>query len=216
MVYAIPARDCGLYSHGGLTPQAYPRFVEAVADGLRGTSAAVILEPDAVAQMGDCAEQGDRAGLLRDAVAQLAGAGGAVYLDGGNSAWLDTATMADRLRESGIDMARGFATNVSNFRTTSDERVYGDQLAAALDTHYVIDTSRNGNGPLGNGPLDWCNPTGRALGEQPAAVNDGSALDAVLYIKRVGESDGTCERNEPTAGEFWSDYAIGLAQRAAW
>ncbi|WP_068626145.1 glycoside hydrolase family 6 protein [Oerskovia enterophila] len=177
-IYAIPARDCGSFSDGGLTPEEY------------------------------------RAGLLRQATAALADAGASVYLDAGNSAWIDAPTMADRLRQAGIEDARGFATNVSNFRTTSDERAYGDQLAALLGTHYVVDTSRNGLGPLGDGPLDWCNPAGRALGEKPAAVDDGSALDAYLYVKVPGESDGECDRGDPAAGQFWPEYAIGLVERA--
>ncbi|MET4225719.1 endoglucanase [Oerskovia enterophila] len=213
-VYAIPARDCGSFSDGGLTPEEYPGFVQAVADGLRGTRTAVVLEPDALADLGACDAQGDRAGLLRQATAALADAGASVYLDAGNSAWIDAPTMADRLRQAGIEDARGFATNVSNFRTTSDERAYGDQLAALLGTHYVVDTSRNGLGPLGDGPLDWCNPAGRALGEKPAAVDDGSALDAYLYVKVPGESDGECDRGDPAAGQFWPEYAIGLVERA--
>jgi len=32
-------------------------------------------------------------------------------------------------------------------------------------------------------------------------------------VKHPGESDGTCNGG-PTAGTFWTDYAIGLAQRA--
>ncbi|MFE4464467.1 glycoside hydrolase family 6 protein [Oerskovia sp. NPDC056781] len=215
-VYAIPARDCGSFSAGGLTPEEYPAFAQAVADGLRGTRTAVVLEPDALPDLGACPEQGDRAGLLRQATAALADAGASVYLDAGNSAWVDAPTMADRLRQAGIDDARGFATNVSNFRATADERAYADRLAALLGTRYVIDTSRNGLGPLGDGPLDWCNPAGRALGEKPGAVDDGSALDAYLWVKVPGESDGECGRGDPAAGTFWPEYAIGLVERAGW
>jgi endoglucanase len=212
-IYAIPARDCGSFSAGGLTPEEYPAFAQAVADGLRGTRTAVVLEPDALPDLGACPEQGDRAGLLREAAAALADAGASVYLDAGNSAWVDVATMAERLRAAGIEHARGFATNVSNYRTTADERAYADQLATVLGTHYVVDTSRNGLGPLGDGPLDWCNPAGRAIGEKPAAVDDGTALDAHLWIKVPGESDGECDRGEPAAGQFWPEYAIGLVER---
>jgi endoglucanase len=213
-LYAIPARDCGSFSAGGLTPEEYPAFAQAVAEGLRDTRTAVVLEPDALAGLGDCPEQGDRAGLLRGATAALADAGASVYLDAGNSAWVAAPAMAERLRAAGIEHARGFATNVSNYRATADERAYGDQLAALLGTRYVIDTSRNGAGPLGDGPLDWCNPAGRALGEKPAAVDDGTPLDAFLHIKVPGESDGECGRGEPAAGQFWPEYAIGLVERA--
>jgi cellulase/cellobiase CelA1 len=36
-----------------------------------------------------------------------------------------------------------------------------------------------------------------------------------FWIKRPGESDGTCNGGPP-AGQWWADYALGLAQRAAY
>jgi len=207
-VYAIPGRDCGSYSAGGLTPQTYPGWVSAVADGLRGTRTAVVLEPDALAQQGACSGQGDRAGLLRAAVRTLTGAGATVYLDAGHSGWVDPATMAGRLQAAGVAQARGFATNVSGTASSADERSYAEQLSAATGgTHYVVDTSRNGAGSTGQ----WCNPVGRKLGANPALVSDGSHQDADLWVKRVGESDGSCGGG-PSAGQWWPEYAIALAR----
>lgn len=209
-VYAIPGRDCGSYSAGGLAPEAYRAWVRAVADGLRGTRTAVVLEPDALAQLGACA-QGDRTGLLRDAVGVLADAGAVVYLDAGHSGWTTPEVMATRLRQAGVDRARGFSTNVSNFRTTADERAYGERLSALLGgKSFVVDTSRNGRGPGST----WCNPTGRGLGTTPRAVADGSRLDALLWIKRPGQSDGTCGGG-PRAGTWWPQQAQELARHAA-
>ncbi|ROP34635.1 glycoside hydrolase family 6 protein [Pseudokineococcus lusitanus] len=208
-VYAIPGRDCGSYSAGGLAPDAYRTWVRAVADGLRGTGTAVVLEPDALAQLGAC-PQGDRVGLLRDAVTVLADAGAVVYLDAGHSGWTTPEVMATRLRQAGVDRARGFATNVSNFRTTADERAYGQRLSALLGgKRFVVDTSRNGQGPGST----WCNPTGRGLGTTPRAVQDGTALDALLWIKRPGQSDGTCGGG-PAAGTWWPRQAQELARNA--
>lgn len=208
-VYAIPGRDCGSYSAGGLSPTAYRSWVRAVADGLRGTRTAVVLEPDALAQLGACA-QGDRLGLLRDAVTVLSDAGAVVYLDAGHSAWTAPDVMATRLRQAGVDRARGFATNVSNFRTTADERAYGQRVSQLLGGKaFVVDTSRNGRGPGST----WCNPTGRGLGQTPRAVSDGTALDALLWIKRPGQSDGTCGGG-PAAGTWWPRQAQELARNA--
>ncbi|ABS06081.1 glycoside hydrolase family 6 protein [Kineococcus radiotolerans] len=210
VTYAAPGRDCGSYSAGGLSPQEYPGWVEQVADGLRGTGAAVIVEPDAIAQVGQCDGQGDRLALLRKAVQVLDEAGAAVYLDAGNSSWTggQVDTIAQRLRKAGVDQARGFATNVSNFNADAAERSYAEALSKELDgAHYVVDTSRNGSG--GNG--EWCNPEGRTLGKTPAAVDDDSHQDARLWIKRVGESDGTCNGG-PAAGTFWVEQAVELAQ----
>jgi len=207
-IYAIPGRDCGGYSTGGLTPTTYPGWVSAVADGLRNTRTAVILEPDALAQEGACTNQGDRAGMLSSAVTTLSAAGATVYLDAGHAGWVDPATMAIRLKSANIAHARGFASNVSSTDTTAAERSYDEQISTATGgSRYVIDTSRNGVGSDGQ----WCNPLGRKLGANPALVADGSHQDANLWVKREGESDGTCNGG-PIAGQWWTDYAIALAQ----
>ena len=39
-------------------------------------------------------------------------------------------------------------------------------------------------------------------------------VDAFLWIKRPGESDGSCNGGPP-AGHSWPDYALGLIERAA-
>jgi endoglucanase len=81
-------------------------------------------------------------------------------------------------------------------------------------SHYVIDTSRNGSGPVDDSPMNWCNPPGRALGVAPTTDTAGEHADAYLWIKRVGESDGSCGRGEPGAGVFVNQYAIDLARNA--
>jgi endoglucanase len=35
----------------------------------------------------------------------------------------------------------------------------------------------------------------------------------LLWIKRPGESDGTCNGG-PSSGKWWPEYALGLAQLA--
>jgi endoglucanase len=136
----------------------------------------------------------------------------AVYLDGGHSNWQSVTTMADRLRSVGIAKVRGFATDVANFNPTAAETAYGNQLAAALGTHYIVDTSRNGAGPA---PAT-CNPAGQALGVRPTATTSSPSADAYFWIKRPGESDGACGPGDPPAGTWYPAYALGLASRAAW
>lgn len=215
VTYAIPARDCGQNNATALTADAYPGWAAAVASGLQGLRSAVIVEPDALAQLGDCTGQGDRTGMIRDEVNELAAAGASVYIDAGNSYWEPPVTMAQRLTDAGIARARGFADNVSNFGSDSEERQYAELLAGMLNgKRYVLDTSRNGNGRL-TGSTAWCNPPGRALGRAPAAVSHDGRLDAYLWIKHPGQSDGTCNGG-PQPGTFWPAYAIGLAQAAKW
>ena len=81
----------------------------------------------------------------------------------------------------------------------------------------MIDTSRNGRGAVTgdtNGGPGWCNPPGRGLGQPPTTRTGQPLVDAFLWIKRPGESDGNCRSGEPSAGTWWLDYALGLAQRA--
>lgn len=219
VVYAIPARDCGGYSAGGInSPEGYRAWVDEFAAGLGGGDVAVVLEPDALAQMtiaclGTQAKVDERAALLREAVQTLASRGAAVYLDAGHSAWLTSSEAARRLDAAGIEFARGFALNVSNYRTTTESVTYGRAVSAAVGNKpFVVDTSRNGVGPTADS--QWCNPDGRALGERPVG-HPTSAVDAYLWAKRPGESDGECNGG-PRAGAWWPQYAEGLASRARW
>lgn len=216
VAYNIPVRDCSGYSGGGATsPDAYRTWIRDFAAGIGDRAAAVILEPDALALM-DCltAEQRTtRLGLLRDAVAALeAQPNVAVYIDAGHSAWHDPAVIGARLTEAGVADAEGFALNTSNFQTTSSALTYGDAVSAAVGgKHYVVDTSRNGQGPTADN--QWCNPSGRGLGNGPTAYTGHALADAFLWIKRPGESDGTCNGG-PAAGSWWADYALELARNA--
>jgi len=121
--------------------------------------------------------------------------------------------MAKRLKQAGIAKAHGFSLNVSNYNRTADEVAYGTKLSKATNgKHFVIDTSRNGQGPAPDN--EWCNPPGRALGERPRTTNlPSKRVDALLWIKAPGESDGTCNGGPP-AGQWWRDYALGLIERS--
>ncbi len=226
VVYNLPDRDCGGYSAGGAkSDEAYRDWLTAVAQGIGDRPVIVIVEPDAVAQTLDgCMVAGieARLSLLAWAVGTLtANPAARVYLDAGNSGWIDdVGALAGQLRRAGIEQADGFSLNVSNFYGTEETITYGERLSAELGgARFVIDTSRNGNGPYGhpevNGAPSWCNPPGRALGTPPTMVDTGSELvDALLWIKMPGESDGACRPGEPAAGGWWPEYALELARNA--
>jgi endoglucanase len=106
---------------------------------------------------------------------------------------------------------------------------------AAQLTHFVVDTSRNGQGawtpPAGKytgDPQTWCNPPGRGVGARPTADTGVALVDAYLYVKTIGESDGQCNRSipggtidpeygsvDPAAGAWWPAQALTLAQNAS-
>ena len=211
VAYNIPQRDCGGYSAGGAgSPEGYRRWIGELAKGIGARKAVVVLEPDALSQFDCLSEEARqlRVTMIGDAVKTLSALPAvSVYVDAGNPGWQPAALLADRLRAAGVEKARGFAVNVSNFTTNQASAAYADDISARLGGKpYLIDSSRNGNGSGG----DWCNPPGRALGERLAV--SGQA-DALTWIKRPGESDGQCNGG-PAAGQFWPEYAIGLAQRA--
>ncbi|MFF7334977.1 glycoside hydrolase family 6 protein [Streptomyces sp. NPDC008150] len=89
---------------------------------------------------------------------------------------------------------------------------YNQNLNGAVPTtHFVVDTSRNGKGAntmaaYGAAPYDqsaatvatlmqgnWCNPTGAGLGVRPTADTGVPLLDANLWVKTPGQSDGQCD-----------------------
>jgi endoglucanase len=214
VAYAIPHRDCGGASGGGVAEDAYRAWIRSFAAGIGNRPAAVIVEPDALAQL-DClgaTAQQARLELLRDAVAVLDVLPATVaYLDAGHSAWQPAGVIAERLRAAGVASAQGFSLNVSNFMPTSGEVTYGQTVSSLLSgAHFVVDTSRNGQGSNG----EWCNPVGRGLGTAPTAATGNAFVDAFLWVKAPGESDGTCNGGPP-AGQWWTEYALGLASRAA-
>lgn len=77
--------------------------------------------------------------------------------------------------------------------------------------HFLVDTSRNGRGqpsmeryaaaPYGQPPEvvaalksgNWCNPPGAGAGQRPTARTGIPLVDAFVWIKIPGESDGTCD-----------------------
>jgi endoglucanase len=105
--------------------------------------------------------------------------------------------------------------------------------STAPTTHFVIDTSRNGVGPWqppanhpAGDPQDWCNPPDRGLGLRPTANTGKSLVDAYVWVKIPGESDGQCYRwtsgpmdpvrnmQDPAAGQWFPQVALELVHNA--
>ncbi|MEV6006622.1 glycoside hydrolase family 6 protein [Streptomyces sp. NPDC051976] len=104
--------------------------------------------------------------------------------------------------------------------------------APAAMKHFVTDTSRNGQGPwtppsgVYSDPQDWCNPPDRGLGARPTLTTGDPLLDARLWVKIPGESDGQCTRGtagpddpergapDPAAGAWFPAQALELVHDA--
>lgn len=216
--YAVPDRDCGGASQGGAPGLgAYDGWIDAFAAGLGSDEVIVILEPDSVA-LSACLSPGQRtarfASLARAGrVLKAANPHARVYYDAGHSGWNDPAKQASLLRRAGAASAAssdGVFSNVSNFHRTDDEIAYDRQVLDALGgpagLGAVIDTSRNGNGAPADG--EWCDPAGRKLGRAPTTNTGQARIDAYLWVKLPGESDGC----KGTPGTFTASYAYDLAR----
>jgi endoglucanase len=223
VLYNIPDRDAGQFSKGGeASAEAYLQWIGKFADAVGAEPAVAVLEPDALGLMDRIpeAKRAARYAMMASAVQSLAKSGSIdVYIDSGTSAWLPAAEAAKRLQQAGVEKARGFALNVSNFQRTADSLEFGRKVSALTGgKHFVIDTSRNGNGPLpkeqDKDGMGWCNPPGRAVGERPTAKTGEPLCDAFLWIKTPGESDGAF-RGGPPAGGWWPEYALELMRNAA-
>lgn len=163
---------------------------------------------------GSCPNQYWNGGPLPAKIAQLLGEWNGVALNRYGE-WSDTTDTPD-LNTSGINLR------------------YANMLGSTVPTvHFVIDTSRNGVGPWqppadhpAGDPQDWCNPPARGLGLQPTANTGKPLVDAYLWIKLPGESDGQCYRwtsgptdpvrnmIDPAAGQWFPEMALELVHNA--
>jgi endoglucanase len=110
------------------------------------------------------------------------------------------------------DPALNFAIDYSAaYEATVTASLENMMAGATATTRFVIDTSRNGHGTLDTSPFaappfnqppnviatlasgDWCNPPGAGLGLRPTANTGVPLVDAYLWVKVPGESDGTCD-----------------------
>ncbi|WP_133541716.1 glycoside hydrolase family 6 protein [Microbacterium sp. BK668] len=133
------------------------------------------------------------------------------------------------------DFSTWALTDAAFAQAYADTGVTRDPAAQA---HFVLDTSRNGQGPwagpvapypgapAGADPEVWCNPPDRGLGALPTTETGNPLIDAYLWIKVPGESDGKCFRGtagpldpergmeDPAAGQWFVEQARELIQFA--
>jgi cellulose 1,4-beta-cellobiosidase len=181
-----------------------------------------------------------------------------VYLDAAHSGWLGWDGNRDKIAKvfsevltaaGGADKIRGFAINVSGYgaidgdaskkleksNPCDNETVYADKLAESLakvgvtDKGFIIDTSRDGVPYARTKGGNWCNVKNAGFGPRPR-VQPSPRVDAYVWIKPPGESDGTSDPksarydtncssedampNAPEAGTFFTAYFTSLAQKA--
>ena len=215
VIYNIPNRDIGQYSRGGArTREKYLEFIHNFAKGVGSNSPIIIYEPDALPHSTLMNEEDKawRLDLMKESLEILTNeCNGIIYIDVGHPAWLSPEEVNNLLNQVSNSEVRGFSTNSCNYRNTKECLKWGRKICKLRSNDFfVIDTSRNGNGPLDN---EWCNPSERALGEIPSTNTDYSQCDAYLWIKIPGESDGKCNGG-PKAGRFWGEMAEKLVKNS--
>lgn len=217
VLYNMPNRDIGQYSKGGAgSGTEYLLFLQEFCRGIEGHRPIIIYEPDSLPHTThmDSKEAEYRINLMRESLEILTQESEAhVYVDIGHSNWLEPEEAHKLLEKVWNDNLRGFSVNVSNYRTTKESMNWALKICEHNPMYrFVIDTSRNGNGPYGN---EWCNPPGRALGEAPTCDTGVDECDAFLWIKIPGESDGK-GNGGPRAGRFWPEMGEQLVKNTTW
>lgn len=108
--------------------------------------------------------------------------------------------------------ATGYALDYSpEYAASVTSQLQGLLGSAVATLPFVVDTSRNGKGAFDGAPYaaapysqpasvvdalnsgGWCNPVGAGLGLRPTSKTSVPLVDAYLWIKRPGESDGSCD-----------------------
>ena len=212
VIYSIPYRDLGHHSKGGAdSDDEYLEFIQEFCDALGDRSPIVIYEPDCIPHMEQMGfiDGFDRMKLVKASVELLSQTNALVYLDIGHPRWLSVSKATSYLRMCDIHKVRGFSINTSNYYATSTCYKYGKDICKNImdDSvpHFVIDTSRNGNGAN----KEHFNPYGRAIGQYPTTKTRDELVDAYLWIKVPGESDGAVNGG-PKAGRFSHSLALDL------
>lgn len=190
VAYAIPDRDCGGHSGGGEPNTAsYLAWAQRFAQAVGDRPAVLFLEPDSTML---CWNQ-DKVTQLRGAIDRFNQYAPRtwVYLDAGDGRWNPPSTIAPRIQQVGLKGVRGVSLNISNYNTEATIRAFMSDFNSRIgrSVPFVFDVSRNGNGPDAAG--NWCNPAGRKIGA-PATAGGGNGLDATLWMKFPGVSDGNC------------------------
>ncbi|KAH9486116.1 Exoglucanase 3 [Psilocybe cubensis] len=147
---------------------------------------------------------------------------------------------------------RGVAINVSNFNeyiarvrepfteysNSWDESHYAQSLAPHLEqagfpAHFIVDQTRAGRGGIRTEWGQWCNVRNAGFGTRPTSdqgVLQNQYVDAIVWVKPGGESDGTSDRGSPRfsetcagpvahvpapeAGSWFNEYAANLVRLA--
>lgn len=129
---------------------------------------------------------------------------------------------------------RGYSSNVSNYNPyqtdnpppytagspSPDESRYANSLANALSqyglpTKFIIDQGRVALAGARSEWGEWCNVAPSGFGQPFTTNTNNGNVDAIVWVKPGGESDGACGMSgAPQAGAWFDTYAQMLVTNA--
>jgi endoglucanase len=142
-----------------------------------------------------------------------------VYIEGGYSDSNSVGYTAKALKALHVNRIRGFFTNDTHNQWTSTTVAWASKVAKRTGSHFIVNTSDNGQGPKLNphpttqGVEDTCNPLGRGPGIEDTTATGFHFADAFLWTHPPGMSGGSCNGG-PSSGTFFTAMAEGEATRA--
>jgi len=185
VAYNVPGRDCGQHSAGGLADDdAYKRWIRRIAAAIDKDSAVIILEPDALPLLDKCLnpeQQEQRMALIKDAVRVL-------RQNPKTIVYID----------SGHAVWKPAEIMAERLKKAGIDEAHG----FALNTSNYGPTDQN---------IAFGKKVSSLAGNAPTTDTGDPIVDAFLWLKRPGESDGECNGG-PKAGVFWTERAIELAK----
>ncbi|PVF92731.1 cellulase [Serendipita vermifera] len=223
---AHPSYEFTYGNNGALLYQRFIDAIVATIRAVPGSTVVAIVEPKALTNLitqlnnvvcGTYATQ-YRASITYTLQA-LTNAGVYTYIDCGsgemiaNPAYIaPTATLFTKIwTDAGkSSYLRGIATNVAGYNAlitgvTSpngvyDELHYINALAPAIftngwDARFIVDQSRSGTQLAQSGT--WCNRKNAGFGPHPSTTTVSNWIDAIVWVKPGGESDGTSNTASP-------------------
>lgn len=126
--------------------------------------------------------------------------------------------------------------NYTDVNPNWDESKFHASLApyltnASFPAHFIVDTGRSGAQPAGRLEWShWCNIKDAGFGIRPSSDTPTELLDAFVWVKPGGESDGTSDEDAvrydemcssesslvpaPEAGEWFQEYFETLIRNA--
>ncbi|KAA8913787.1 1, 4-beta cellobiohydrolase [Sphaerosporella brunnea] len=120
----------------------------------------------------------------------------ALYQDAAHSNWLGWPANPEpmaKLMKDVVAIANGNQTNPQN---PAKIRGYSTN-AQGLPVHFIIDQGRSGQQDIRASSSDWCNINHAGFGVRPTTNTGDCIIDALVWVKPGGQSDGTTNLTSP-------------------